>query len=70
MNLFEELTYRGLINDISSEDLKEKLLATGDKILIEGNTWNDDFWGKCSDNGKNNLGIILMKIREEIKKEL
>ena len=28
MNLFEELTYRGLINDISSDELAEKLNVT------------------------------------------
>ena len=25
--------------------LKERLLATGDAILIEGNTWHDRYWG-------------------------
>jgi predicted NAD-dependent protein-ADP-ribosyltransferase YbiA (DUF1768 family) len=24
------------------------LLATGDRDLIEGNTWHDNFWGVCS----------------------
>lgn len=24
-----------------------KLLATGDRILVEGNNWNDTFWGAC-----------------------
>ena len=65
-----DIMYQICKEKFKNEELKEKLLATGDKILIEGNTWNDDFWGKCSDNGKNNLGIILMKIREEIKREL
>ncbi len=26
-------------------DMMEKLLATGDQILIEGNDWGDTFWG-------------------------
>ncbi len=34
--------------------------------LIEGNHWNDTFWGICNGNGENNLGKILMKIRHEI----
>lgn len=46
-------------------DLKEKLIDTGDRLLIEGNTWNDTFWGVCKGKGKNNLGLILMKIRKE-----
>ena len=34
MNLYEELVYRGLINDISSEDLKEKLNKGGMTFYI------------------------------------
>ena len=34
MNLFEELTYRGLINDISSEELAEKLNKGGMTFYI------------------------------------
>lgn len=50
-------------------DLKEMLLATGNKKLIEGNTWNDTFWGVSlkTGNGKNHLGNILMKVREELR---
>lgn len=48
--------------------LKESLLSTGDEELIEGNTWNDTFWGICNGVGQNNLGKILMKIRNEIKR--
>lgn len=46
-----------------NKDLREKLIATGDRELIEGNTWNDTFWGVCNGVGENNLGKILMKIR-------
>lgn len=44
-----------------------KLLATEGVELIEGNTWNDKFWGVCDGVGKNWLGKILMEIREELK---
>lgn len=47
-------------------DLQKKLLETGDAILIEGNTWGDTYWGMCAGVGKNKLGQLLMKIREEI----
>lgn len=60
-------------------DLREKLLKTGDAVLIEGNTWGDEFWGvnlrkpdpssPWGYRGKNMLGQILMKIREELRKE-
>lgn len=59
-----------------NEDLKQKLIATGDTELIEGNYWHDNCWGDCSCEkcknieGKNNLGKILMKIREELKSEM
>lgn len=50
----------------SDEDLKSRLLETGDAQLIEGNTWNDRFWGVCGGHGKNWLGRILMRVREEL----
>lgn len=46
-------------------DLREKLLATGDAELIEGNTWGDRVWGVCDGVGQNRLGKILMRIRAE-----
>ena len=45
---------------------KEKLIGTGNEELVEGNWWNDTFWGVCNGEGQNNLGKILMKIRKEI----
>lgn len=50
-------------------DLKKKLIATGNQILIEENRWGDTFWGVCNGKGENHLGKCLMKIREEIKHE-
>ena len=50
-------------------DLKEKLLATGDRLLVEGSTWNDRFWGVCKGKGANHLGKLLMKIRAELSGE-
>lgn len=49
--------------------LMEQLIATGDALLEEGNNWKDTFWGKCPPRygrGKNNLGKILMELRDEI----
>lgn len=47
--------------------LRAALDATGNAILEEGNIWNDTFWGISLKTGKgeNNLGKILMAIREE-----
>ena len=44
-------------------DLKAKLIATGDAELIEGNNWNDRFWGVCRGVGQNHLGRLLMELR-------
>ena len=45
--------------------LKRKLMNTsGD--LIEGNTWNDKFWGVCNGQGQNWLGRILMAERDRL----
>ena len=48
-------------------DLKAKLLATKNAELVEGNTWNDTCWGVCKGIGQNNLGKILMEVRENLK---
>lgn len=52
-------------------NLRDKLLATGDATLIEGNTWNDRYWGvdTKTGEGQNRLGKILMKIRSEFQEE-
>ena len=51
-----------------NSELREKLIATGDKELIEGNHWNDRFWGVCRGKGQNHLGKLLMELREILKK--
>ena len=54
-----------------NEDLKQRLLATGDLVLEEGNSWHDTFWGvdARSRKGKNHLGRILMQVRQELRGE-
>ena len=50
----------------SHADLAVLLLATGTAKLIEGNTWNDTFWGVCGGRGKNQLGKVLMRVRSKL----
>lgn len=63
----------GLCLKFQDPKLRSKLLATGNKRLIEGNTWHDNFWGDCSCDrcknipGTNMLGTLLMELREEIR---
>ena len=48
-------------------EIAKGLLATGDAILIE-HTRNDAYWADEGDgSGKNKLGLLLMKVREELK---
>jgi N-glycosidase YbiA len=48
-------------------DLRETLLATGDSTIVE-RTGNDAYWGDGGDgSGKNRLGQILMRVREELR---
>tara|TARA_Y100000296_G_scaffold19348_1_gene23079 strand:+ start:3287 stop:3481 length:195 start_codon:yes stop_codon:yes gene_type:complete len=49
-----------------NKELKENLIATAGRELIEGNTWGDTYWGVCNGKGQNILGIILTRIREEL----
>lgn len=49
--------------------LAELLLSTGNAELIE-HTKNDAYWADGGDgSGKNMLGIILMELREELRKQ-
>jgi ribA/ribD-fused uncharacterized protein len=52
--------------------LAEWLLATGDALLIEGNTWHDQVWGACTcerhgGEGRNWLGALLHNRRAELR---
>lgn len=49
------------------EYVRRKLLATGDRELIE-NSWRDDFWGWGPNrDGQNMLGKLWMEIRAELR---
>lgn len=71
----DQVMYDCLKEKFKNPDLKEKLLATGNEELIEGTTWHDNYWGNCTCDkcknieGKNILGKLLMKLREELQNE-
>lgn len=56
-----------LMVKFSDPVLAQKLLDTGDAILIEGNTWGDTFWGEVRGQGYNWLGVLLMQIRNILR---
>lgn len=55
--------------------MRQKLINTMPYTLVEGNTWHDNCWGDCvcekckNTEGKNLLGKILMRVRNEIIEE-
>lgn len=71
-DLRDEVMLYALRRKFSIPDLTDKLKATGDAFLVEGNVWHDNYWGNCTCNrcadipGDNMLGKLLMQVREEI----
>ena len=48
-------------------ELMKMLQETRPHDLIEGNNWGDRFWGESPlGNGRNELGKILMSVRDDI----
>jgi ribA/ribD-fused uncharacterized protein len=60
----------------ANPDLLEKLMATGNTYLLEGNTWHDNYWGACSCercesvDSYNKLGYTLMRYRDNANRWL
>jgi ribA/ribD-fused uncharacterized protein len=57
-----ELCLRAKFTDPS---LQARLISTDPLELVEGNHWNDTFWGVCNGKGRNMLGKLLMILRDE-----
>lgn len=52
-----------------NQQLKKKLMETGNRELIE-HTEKDRYWGDGGDgSGKNRLGFLLMKLRDEFRNQ-
>ena len=66
-----DVMYQVLEAKFQNLEMKEKLLNTGKAFLMEGNTWNDLFWGVDlkTRKGKNMLGKLLMQIRENLQEK-
>lgn len=69
----KDVMYEILKIKFNNKEMKKLLLATENLKLKEGNAWHDNYWGDCVCDGckhikgKNILGKLLMKIREELK---
>ena len=57
--------YEGLQHKFGqNEDLRKKLLETGDRKLIQ-HTDRDKYWGDGGNGkGENRLGVLLMRLRD------
>ena len=74
---WRELSYGIMLEVVRAKfslpEMKEKLLATGDAELAEGNNHHDNLWGDCAcprctaKVGQNRLGKILMQVRKELR---
>jgi hypothetical protein len=63
----EDVMYRALKAKFHNFHMWKKLMETGDKELIEDSPY-DYYWGiGRNGTGKNRLGILLMKVREELR---
>jgi ribA/ribD-fused uncharacterized protein len=58
-----------LVQKFNQEPFSIQLMETNGHELIEGNHWNDTFWGVCHGKGSNTLGKLLMDIREKLLSE-
>lgn len=67
-NVKEDIMYQIIWEKVNQHEyVRRKLLATGDREIVE-NSWRDDWWGwGLNRNGKNALGKIWMKIRQELR---
>lgn len=52
------------------DPLRAQLVSTWPSALIEGNDWNDQFWGTVDGEGQNTLGVLLVEVREEVRQAL
>ena len=43
----DAVMFKALHKKFQDPDLKQKLADTGTAMLIEGNTWHDNYWGNC-----------------------
>ena len=72
IQILTELVRQKFENDPA---LLKKLLATGNAIIVEENTWHDQLYGDCicprcrSIPGLNKLGHILMDLRNQHQAE-
>ena len=63
----DNVMYKAVLAKFSQhDDLRALLISTQNAVIIE-HTNNDSYWGDAGDgSGKNRLGKILMKVRDQL----
>lgn len=67
ISVMKDIVRDKFTRNLSDVELSALLLATGDAYLEEGNNHRDTFWGTVNGEGRNELGKILMEVREELR---
>lgn len=67
LDMRQSIMYNLCNQKFEQEPYRSRLLSTGNQELVEGNWWNDTFWGVCRGKGSNHLGKIIMQIRSRLK---
>ncbi len=75
VDAWDENSYEHMVEVVKakfshSSLLAEKLLQTQNTELVEYNSWGDKLWGvdERTRQGNNQLGVILMRRRDELRK--
>ena len=63
----EQIMYNICKNKFSGVKMRELLLSTGDKELVNESNFANEYWGTKDGKGENVLGKILMRLRQEFK---
>jgi ribA/ribD-fused uncharacterized protein len=67
-NVKDDIMYEGLKSKFFQHpELRMEILKTNDALIVE-HTNKDFYWGDGGDgSGKNKLGLLIMKVRDELK---
>jgi ribA/ribD-fused uncharacterized protein len=69
-----QLMARLLREKFTNPELRQRLISTGNELLIESNRWHDNWFGicrcgECGGQGRNVLGTLLMGLRQEFQEQ-
>lgn len=69
----EQAMWQGLVRKFApGSSWAARLLESGERELVEWNTWHDRYWGRCTcprcgGEGANRLGMLLTRLRAQLR---